>query len=157
MFFRIVLLYWFSASLRYCFAFLPLPTYLLPFRVRTSKVLNADHALYRICIAVKTIRCTGKPQRQEMKLLMRRCEQQNYVKISHAVQHLKGANLLTFPMRVEVLFELLQSCRVRSHEFLRALMRDTDEPHFIEKDKIYFLETLEINARMHDACSGTWA
>ena len=39
-------------------------------------------------VSGETMGYTGKSQRQEMKLLKRRCEYESYVKMQHAVQHL---------------------------------------------------------------------
>ena len=69
--------------------YLSLPTFHFTGTVveRTSIALNAHDVRQPTGITAETIRYTGKSSKQEMKLLMWRCEQESYVKIQ-AVQHL---------------------------------------------------------------------
>jgi len=65
-----------------------------------------------------------------MKLFMPRCEEESYVKIQHAVQHLWGVNILRY--KDKYYYMGLRIRLKQTNKFLCTLMRDIDMIHYTE-------------------------
>ena len=67
-----------------------------------------------------------------MKLLMRRCESESYGNITSGTA-LRGREHFNVQYEEKYSYEASGlGYRVRTHQLLRTLMRDTDVPHFIK-------------------------